>query len=122
EMSATTAPREFEALLEYLNQTRGFDFTVYKRSTLMRRVDKRMQLVGAPDFAAYQDYLEVHPDEFTNLFNTILINVTGFFRDPGAWEFLRLQLVPAVLANKAATHPVRLWTAGCSSGEEAYST
>src|SRR5260370_41380031 len=83
-MTATTSPREFESLLEYLKQTRGFDFTAYKRSSLMRRVGKRMQAVDIADFAAYQDYLEVHPEEFTDLFNTILINVTGFFRDAGA--------------------------------------
>ena len=61
----------------------GFDFTGYKRSSLMRRVDRRMSQVGIADYAEYLDYLEVHPDEFTALFNTILINVTGFFRDAG---------------------------------------
>ena len=71
----------FEALLDYLKRNRGFDFTGYKRSTLMRRVSKRMHEVGIDRFVAYQDFLEVDPDEFGFLFNTILINITGFFRD-----------------------------------------
>src|SRR5262249_41665885 len=86
-MTAETPP-ELEGLLDYLKRTRGFDFTSYKRSTLMRRIQKRMQVVGISDFTDYVDYLEVHPEEFPNLFNTILINVTAFFRDPGAWEFV----------------------------------
>ena len=64
----------FEHLLEYLRDSRGFDFTGYKRSTLMRRVNKRMEALPVDSYADYRDYLEVHPDEFTPLFNTILIN------------------------------------------------
>ena len=74
-------PQELDALLAYLKASRGFDFTAYKQTTLSRRVEKRMQSVGVPTYEAYQDYLEVHQDEFPNLFNTILINVTSFFRD-----------------------------------------
>ena len=62
----------FETLLDHLKRSRGFDFTVYKRPSLMRRVLKRMQAVEVEDFADYMDRLEVHPDEFTQLFNTIL--------------------------------------------------
>ena len=79
-MSPEKDPK-FEALLEYLRRARGFDFSAYKRASLMRRVEKRMQLVKIPDFESYLDYLEVHPDEFGHLFDTILINVTAFFRD-----------------------------------------
>jgi two-component system CheB/CheR fusion protein len=75
--------QEFEALLEFVRQSRGFDFTGYKRSTLMRRVNKRVQQVGLDGFAEYHDYLQVHTDEFPILFNTILINVTEFFREIG---------------------------------------
>ena len=63
------ADQKFEALLEYIQRSRGFDFTGYKRPSLMRRVFKRMQMVGLADFEAYMDYLEVHPDEFAQLFN-----------------------------------------------------
>ena len=77
--------KQFENLLYYLQQNRGFDFTGYKRPSLMRRVTKRMQMVNVDSFVDYLDYLEVHPEEFSQLFNTILINVTSFFRDPQAW-------------------------------------
>jgi two-component system CheB/CheR fusion protein len=110
----------FEALLEHLKTSRGFDFTGYKRSSLMRRVDRRMAQVGVTDYADYLDHLEMHGDEFTALFNTILINVTGFFRDPEAWEFLAHEALPGLLAAKGPAQPLRVWSAGCASGEEAY--
>ena len=71
-----------EQVLEYLKQARAFDFTGYKRATLARRVKHRMQRVGIDDHDSYIDFLEVHPEEFVELFNTILINVSAFFRDP----------------------------------------
>jgi two-component system, chemotaxis family, CheB/CheR fusion protein len=110
----------FEALLEHVRLHRGFDFTGYKRSTLVRRVDRRMAQVGAGSYADYLDHLELHAEEFTALFNTILINVTGFFRDPEAWEHLQSGVLPALLAGKGPTAPLRVWSAGCASGEEAY--
>ena len=110
----------FEALLEHLKASRGFDFTGYKRSSLMRRVDRRMSQVGISGYVDYLDHLELYGDEFTALFNTILINVTGFFRDPEAWDSLRRDVLPALLAAKGATQPLRIWSAGCASGEEAY--
>jgi two-component system CheB/CheR fusion protein len=113
--------RDFDDLLGYLQRARGFDFTGYKRQGLMRRIEKRMGMVGVPTFAAYVDYLEVHPDEFAQLFNTILINVTSFMRDAPVWDYLRAEVVPRILEEKAAHDQVRAWSAGCSSGEEAYS-
>ncbi|MGY1637619.1 CheR family methyltransferase [Geodermatophilus sp. SYSU D00742] len=110
---------DFEALLVYLRERRGFDFTGYKRPSLVRRVRRRMAEVGIDSIADYQDHLEVHPDEFTPLFNTILINVTGFFRDRSAWDHLREDLLPALLAS--AGPAIRVWSAGCASGQEAYS-
>ncbi|MBV9142811.1 MAG: PAS domain S-box protein [Pseudonocardiales bacterium] len=110
----------FETLLEHLKENRGFDFTGYKRSSLTRRVDRRMLQVGVGNYAEYVDYLEVHTEEFTALFNTILINVTGFFRDAEAWEYLRAEILPRVLAAKAPDGVLRVWSAGCASGEEAY--
>ena len=111
---------DFEALLHHLKQTRGFDFTGYKRSSLVRRVARRMSQVGLTEYGDYLDHHELHAEEFTALFNTILINVTGFFRDPDAWDYLRSEVLPALLASKSATEPVRVWSAGCASGEEAY--
>jgi two-component system CheB/CheR fusion protein len=112
---------QFDALLEFLQRDRGFDFTGYKRPSLMRRVVRRMQMVGVSAFPEYVDYLQVHPEEFAQLFNTILINVTTFFRDPAPWELLKREVVPAILAGKTAHDPVRIWSAGCASGQEAYS-
>jgi len=111
---------QFESLLEFLKASRSFDFTGYKRSTLMRRVLKRMQVVGIEGFDAYRDYLELHAGEFEELFNTILINVTSFFRDPDAWDTLAREFIPAILARKGPGDPVRVWTAGCASGQETY--
>ncbi|MEQ9622527.1 CheR family methyltransferase [Coleofasciculus chthonoplastes] len=113
--------RIFESLLEYLKETRGFDFTGYKRSTLKRRVTRRMQSHNIDNFGDYLDYLEVNPEEFEPLFNTILINVTAFFRDTEAWDYLHHQLLPQLLQQKDRQEQIRVWSAGCSSGEEAYS-
>ncbi|MBE8991179.1 CheR family methyltransferase, partial [Nostoc sp. LEGE 12450] len=101
-------------------QSRGFDFTGYKRSTLMRRVRKRMQSLNIENFEEYLDYLEVYPEEFNYLFNTILINVTAFFRDLSAWEYLAEEILPNLIRNKKTSDQIRIWSAGCASGEEAY--
>jgi chemotaxis methyl-accepting protein methylase len=119
--SAPDDDRVFERLLEFLRQSRGFDFTGYKRSSLKRRVHKQMQAREIDSFGDYLDYLEVHPEEFAPLFNTILINVTGFFRDFPTWEYLRNRVIPQILESKLADEPIRIWSAGCASGEEAYS-
>ena len=111
---------DFEAVLDYIKRHRGFDFTGYKRSSLVRRVSARMKAVEVATFADYLDFLQVDPQEFTALFDTILINVTGFFRDPVAWEVLARDVIPGVLANKSGPEPIRVWSAGCASGEEAY--
>ena len=107
-------------LLEYLLRARGFDFQGYKPASLMRRVRKRMESVGVEGFAGYQDYLEVHADEFGALFNTILINVTSFFRDPEAWEALSTQVIPRLVEERPPGDPIRVWSAGCATGEEAF--
>lgn len=121
ELVAPEELQRFEALLEYMRSSRGFDFTGYKRSSLMRRVNRQMQTVQVLGYDAYLDYLEVHPEEFGRLFNMILINVTAFFRDPAAWDYLRQEIVPQVLAARAPDGPIRIWSAGCASGEEPYS-
>ena len=114
------ADPDFEALLAYLKQSRGFDFTAYKRASLMRRVLVRMQNAGIATFPQYLDYLQVDPDEFTRLFNTILINVTSFFRDAPAWSFLAERVLPPLIDATGPTESIRVWSAGCASGEEAF--
>jgi two-component system CheB/CheR fusion protein len=120
-MTAENENEVFEELLAYLQQSRGFDFTGYKRSSLMRRVRKQMLSHELEKFSEYLDYLQVHPEEFLPLFNTILINVTNFFRDASAWKYLRTQALPRLINNKSNSSPIRIWSAGCASGEEAYS-
>jgi two-component system CheB/CheR fusion protein len=117
----TASDLRFEALLAYLREYRGFDFTGYKRASLIRRVDRRLAQLQIRDYGEYLDHLQVHPDEFESLFNTILINVTEFFRDAETWTHLRVEVLPMLLVGKGPSEPIRVWTAGCASGEEAYS-
>ncbi len=109
-----------EPLLEYLKEARGFDFSGYKRPTLSRRIRKRMDEVGIDDCDSYEDLLEANPREFAELFNTILINVTSFFRDREAWDYLAEEIVPRLIEEIPADEQIRVWSAGCASGEEAY--
>lgn len=110
----------FEALLCYLRDSRGFDFTGYKRNSLMRRVRHRMGQISCETFEDYLDVLQARPDEFAALFNTILINVTTFFRDPESWDVIRDEVIPQILAERAPGEAIRIWSAGCASGQEAY--
>lgn len=111
----------FEALLDYLKATRAFDFTAYKRSSLMRRIQKRLQALSLTSYEDYRSHLETHQDEFGLLFNTILINVTSFFRDPEAWDFIAADIIPRIVSTSRPEAAIRVWSAGCASGEEAYS-
>ncbi len=110
----------FEKLLSYLKQTRGFDFTGYKRPSLTRLTKKRMQQVGVESFSDYLDYLEVNAFEVNQLFDALLLNVTTFFRDLPAWNSLSQKVIPRILEAKSVNEPIRVWSAGCASGEEAY--
>jgi two-component system CheB/CheR fusion protein len=113
---------ELDALLEFVKDSRGFDFTGYKRSSIHRRIAKRMSEVGVDRYEDYIDYLQLHGEEFAQLFNTLLINVTAFFRDPQTWEYLADEIAPQLVAAGPAGAAVRVWCPGCASGEEAYTT
>jgi two-component system, chemotaxis family, CheB/CheR fusion protein len=119
-MTAQRTDTTLDSLLEFVKETRGFDFTGYKRSTIERRVAKRMAAVGTEQYDEYVDFLELHGEEFAELFNTLLINTTGFFRDPQTWEYLAAEIVPQLLVSRAPEAPLRVWCAGCASGEEPY--
>jgi two-component system CheB/CheR fusion protein len=119
--SDTAPDAGFRALLETLSTAYNFDFREYKEPSLARRIRARMSLVHADDFPSYGRYLEQHPEEHVLLFNSILINVTGFFRDAEAWKTIATDVIPRLVAAGGESRSLRIWSAGCSSGEEPYS-
>ena len=110
-----------EKAIILLRAQTGHDFSLYKRNTLYRRIERRMGIHQISKMAAYVRYLQTNPQELDLLFKELLIGVTSFFRDPAAWEHLREHAIPSLLASRAAGHALRAWVPGCSSGEEAYS-
>ena len=96
------ARQQLDDFLQFVRDARGFDFTGYKSSTVERRVALRMNDVGVTTYDEYIDYLELHGDEYEALFNSILINVTGFFRDGPAWDYLVTDLLPGLIAGAAS--------------------
>ena len=99
----------------------GHDFSGYKHPTLIRRLQRRVQLTGSENLEAYLNRLERDDAEAEALFREMLINVTGFFRDPSVFEALRQDVIPRLIENAVPGRPIRLWVPGCSSGEEVYS-
>ncbi len=99
----------------------GNDFAQYKKSTMARRIERRMKLHRVPDIASYVALLERDPAEIDRLFGDLLIGVTRFFRDPDAFEALKKDALPGVYSGRSSSGPVRAWVAGCATGEEAYS-
>ncbi len=121
---AVRLPDVTDFLLKVCEELRfrlGHDFSQYKRTTMLRRVQRRMQVVGATTGEAYLEQLHDHSNEADLLFRDLLINVTCFFRDSEAFNLLRQQVIPELLRDKGASDTVRIWAPGCSSGEEAYS-
>jgi two-component system, chemotaxis family, CheB/CheR fusion protein len=104
-----------------LRSTTGVDFSLYKPTTLDRRIQRRMLLYQLERLEDYAAYLQAHPAEVKALYEEILIHVTSFFRDPDAFERLKAQVFPTITQQKSAEFPIRIWVAGCSTGEEVYS-
>jgi two-component system, chemotaxis family, CheB/CheR fusion protein len=119
--SAMSKDVTLKDLLQELAEQRGLDFRGYKPTTLERRFRRRMFQLSIGTYSDYREYLQKNSKEVNELLNTILINVTEFFRDPAAWEILRKDLLPPMLKNLASGSTFRAWSAGCASGEEAYS-
>jgi two-component system CheB/CheR fusion protein len=119
--AAPAADAGFRPLLEKLSTTYSFDFREYKEPSLARRIRARMAQVHVDTFEAYARYLDQRPEEHVALFNTILINVTGFLRDRDAWAILATDVFPRVVQASGDSRSIRIWSAGCSSGEEPYS-
>jgi two-component system CheB/CheR fusion protein len=108
-------------IFELLQNTMGTDFSHYKQGTIRRRILRRMSLLNLQKVEAYAAYLQEHPNEIEKLYNDILINVTSFFREPDSFRALQQLVFPAICQNKSADAPIRIWIAGCATGEEVYS-
>jgi two-component system CheB/CheR fusion protein len=108
-------------IVQALHQLTGLDFSQYKLNTLFRRISRRMQLQHIGSLAQYAEFLQEAQGEARALQQDLLISVTSFFRDPPAFEALRASVFPALLRDRSPRDPVRAWTAGCSTGQEAYS-
>lgn len=96
------------------------DFSGYKRSTMMRRIVRRMQLNYIEDLPGYLERMRNDPEEVSALADDLLVTVTGFFRDPEVWKKVEREVIPRIFENKGSKNPVRVWSAGCATGEEAY--
>jgi two-component system CheB/CheR fusion protein len=99
----------------------GHDFSNYKQTTIRRRIERRMAIHQIDRAEEYVRYLQNAPAEVYTLFKEMLIGVTNFFRDPGAFDILATQVLPDLLARKSPDVPIRIWSPGCATGEEAYS-
>ncbi len=112
----------FDAIFTLLRNATGVDFVHYKHATVKRRILRRMALQRLEDVRKYTEFVQHNPGELRLLFEDILINVTGFFREAATYEALRKQVFPAIFQDRASDDPVRIWVPGCATGEEAYST
>lgn len=117
---ASDRGEELRAILQFLSAQGKHDFTLYKRSTLRRRIERRMALHQLSEMPAYLAYLHSSPQELELLGKELLIGVTSFFRDSDVWEQLRTTHLPRLLASRPNGHVFRAWVAGCSTGEEAF--
>lgn len=104
-----------------LRQQTKHDFQHYKRATVLRRIERRLQVLALPNLVAYRDYMRGHAEEAGALLQDLLISVTNFFRDPEAFLALEREAIRGLFEGRSADDPVRVWVAGCATGEEAYS-
>ncbi len=112
---------QFGRVLAHLRARTGHDFSHYKRSTVMRRIARRMQVSRKDTLEEYSTFLRKNADEAQALLSDLLISVTTFFRDPKAFATLARTAIPAIFANRNSEDSIRVWVAGCATGEEAYS-
>ena len=123
--AGTPAPdtQDLSEIIALLRARTSHDFTLYKAGTIARRIERRMAMLhlGNGDLHRYIDALHSDPAELDRLGKDLLINVTSFFRDPKVYEFLKATIVPAMVRAQPDGQPLRIWTAGCSTGEETYS-
>ncbi|MBT2790408.1 CheR family methyltransferase [Paraburkholderia strydomiana] len=113
--------RALSDILMHLRVRTGHDFRLYKRATVLRRIERRMQVNGQRSLLGYRDFLRATPDEANALLADMLIGVTQFFRDREAFDFLEQEVILPLFADESGDGQVRVWIAGCATGEEAYS-
>lgn len=112
---------ELRKFLQVLRERSGLDFTAYKQPTILRRLQRRMAATGTDNLQTYSQFVKRHPDEYQRLISSFLIKVTQFFRDPELFNYLHGQVLPKLLDTARERQELRLWSAGCATGEEAYS-
>ena len=115
------AKSSIEKIMLILRSQTGHDFSLYKKATVHRRIDRRIGLHHIDNIETYVRFLRENPQEVETLFSELLIGVTSFFRDPAAWEQLKAEVLPTLLSERASERTLRAWVTGCSTGEEAYS-
>jgi len=120
-LSTSAEEKDFEAVLERIRDARNFDFRNYKKATLRRRIERRLGERGCRNMREYLSFLDKHPDEFDALISQMLIKVTSFFRDEEMWKQLSSKLIPDMMHHKRHGEEIRIWSAGCATGEEAFS-
>lgn len=111
----------FNNIMILLRSHTGHDFSSYKKSTVRRRIERRMDIHKLDKIDTYYSFLQENPQELELLFKEFLIGVTSFFREPMEWELVKNKVIPALLAERAPNDTLRVWVSGCSTGEEAYS-
>jgi len=122
EESSEEEGRALERFLEELHRNRGVDFRSYKRPTILRRLGRRMAATNCETLDEYSRYVEEHPEEYRQLIGAFLIKVTEFFRDPELFDYLREDVLPGLIEEaREEGNQLRIWSAGCATGEEAYS-
>ncbi|HET6756872.1 MAG TPA: CheR family methyltransferase, partial [Burkholderiales bacterium] len=114
-------PDYFKSILTLLRARTGHNFDFYKKTTLARRMQRRMGLLHIEEVAQYLNFLRQNSNEVSALFKDLFISVTDFFRDAEAWEALEKDVIKPLCAKKDANSPIRVWVPGCASGEEVYS-
>ncbi|MBU4275260.1 MAG: PAS domain-containing protein [Proteobacteria bacterium] len=121
--ASPASPREapLQKVLVLLRDRVGHDFSCYKQSTIIRRIERRMSIQQIPNVGKYLRFVQANPEELDALFKDLLIGVTNFFRDPDAFDLVKEKVIPKLLGQLKPSEALRVWVPGCSTGEEVYS-
>jgi len=117
------SPGDAARLIAQIERDRGIDLSQYRLTYVERRLATRLRALGLVSYRQYGSHLTAHPDEYARLLDALTVNVTEFFRDPPVWKIIRSEVIPAIVKAKGATgqRAIRVWSAGCATGEEPYS-